>query len=274
MKQYLQNLHTHSIYDDGRDAPEDMVLKAIELGFDTIGFSGHSYMWFAPDIGMTPEKTLEYNSVVRSLKEKYKDQIRVLCGLEYEMLSDVPHEGYDYLIGSTHYLKINGEIVGIDRDADTVKSVIDTYFGGNGLRYAEAYFEGTTHLHEYGDFDIVGHYDLLAKHCEKRDFFDVNDPAYQKIALDGLHEVAKHFDLFEVNTGAISRGYRTTPYPSPFLLKEMNRIGCRVCISSDCHNRAQLNCGFDDALELIKACGFKEITVNTPEGFKGVKLDN
>lgn len=272
MKEYLQNLHTHTIYDDGKDTPESIVQRAIELGFDTIGFSGHSYMYFAPSIGMTPEATIEYNRVVRELKQKYADRISVLCGLEYEMLSDVPHDGYDYLIGSTHYLKINGEIVGIDRDAATVENVINTYFNGNGLRYAEAFFEATTHLHEYGNFDIVGHYDLLNKHCEKTHFFDVESSAYQKIALDAIHEITKHFHLFEVNTGAIARGYRTTPYPLPFMLKELKRLGCEVCISSDCHDRMKLNEHFGACLDLIQSCGFTEVTVMTKNGFKGVKI--
>ena len=270
---YLQNLHTHSVYDDGKDTPEEMILRALELGFDTIGFSGHSYMYFVPTIGMTPEKTVEYCRVVRDLKKKYEGRIRVLCGMEYEMLSDVPHDGYDFLIGSAHYLKIGSEIVGIDRDADTVANVINTYFGGNGLKYAEAYYEGTTHLHEYGDFDIIGHFDLLSKHCEKRDFFDPEDPAYQKLALDALHEVAKYCNVFEVNNGAIARGYRTTPYPAPFLLKEMNRMGCQVIVSADCHDRSKLDMGFDDSLKLMAACGFKEVAVYTLEGFKGIKLD-
>ena len=100
----------------------------------------------------------------------------------------------------------------------------------------------------------------------------MDSPAYRKSALDCLHEVAKHFRLFEVNTGAIARGYRTTPYPAPFILKEMKRLGCSVLISSDCHDRRFLDCGFDQALQLVASCGFDEVVVNTPNGFEGVKI--
>lgn len=44
-----------------------------------------------------------------------------------------------------------------------------------------------------------------------------------------------------MNTGAIARGYRTTPYPAPFILKELKNLGCGIIISSDCHDKLQLN---------------------------------
>ena len=39
----LQNLHQHCTFCDGKDTPEEMIAYAIEKGFDSIGFSSHSY---------------------------------------------------------------------------------------------------------------------------------------------------------------------------------------------------------------------------------------
>ena len=39
-----QNLHTHSIFCDGKDTIEEMTLEAISKGFDILGFSGHGYL--------------------------------------------------------------------------------------------------------------------------------------------------------------------------------------------------------------------------------------
>ena len=36
-----QNLHTHSLYCDGKNTIEDMTLEAIQKGFTILGFSGH-----------------------------------------------------------------------------------------------------------------------------------------------------------------------------------------------------------------------------------------
>ena len=45
--QYLQNIHTHTYFCDGKDAPEDMVKEAIRLGFNALGFSAHSASYYS-----------------------------------------------------------------------------------------------------------------------------------------------------------------------------------------------------------------------------------
>ena len=47
---YKQNLHTHSTFDDGKNTIEETVLSAIEKGFDSIGFSGHAYMYYSENM--------------------------------------------------------------------------------------------------------------------------------------------------------------------------------------------------------------------------------
>lgn len=272
MKRYLQNLHTHTIYCDGKDTPEEMVKQAIALGFDTLGFSGHSYMYFSPSYSMSEVETIQYRNHIKALKNKYKDQIHILCGLEFEMFSVCDTIGFDYLIGSTHYFNRNGQLVGFDRNAQMVEQVIREHFGGDGMKYAKAYYENVARLPEYGSFDIIGHLDLVTKHSETHSFFDTEAKEYQHAALDALHAVIRHCNVFEVNTGAIARGYRTTPYPAPFLMQEIRRLGGHVLISSDCHRKQDLNCYFDQALDYVKACGFDHIMVMTAEGLKEVGL--
>lgn len=107
---YLQNLHTHSYFCDGVDSPEEMVCTAIEKGFDSIGFSGHSYMDFARQFFKWGDKTEDYKAEIISLKEKYKDHIDVFLGLEAEPCSKPDMIGYDYLIGSVHYFDFGGHL--------------------------------------------------------------------------------------------------------------------------------------------------------------------
>ena len=78
--------------------------------------------------------------------------------------------------------------------------------------------------------------------------------------------------MLEVNTGAISRGYRTTPYPDKFILKEMKRLGFGVVISSDCHDARMVDCYFAESEQLLKECGFKEQYVLKKEGFVPIEL--
>ena len=269
---YYQNLHTHTCYCDGNDMPEELILKAIELGFDTIGFSGHSYTGFDIDWHMSREKTELYKKEIAALKNKYKEKISVLCGLEYDIFSDCDVSYYDYLIGSSHFLKIDGEYVEFDVDADTVSGIINRYFGGDGIKYAKAYYENMAQLYKYGDFDIVGHFDIVTKHCETHNFFDINSKEYKNAALESLHALCEKLKVFEVNTGAISRGYRTTPYPAPFILKEMEALGCTVVLTSDCHDKNFLNNHYRESVEYINSCGFDSIGIMKNGAITEVKI--
>ena len=54
------NLHTHTYYCDGKNAPEEIVKKAIEKGFSYIGFSGHGHTRKDSSYCMSPENTKKY----------------------------------------------------------------------------------------------------------------------------------------------------------------------------------------------------------------------
>lgn len=274
MLKYYQNLHTHSTYCDGKDSIEGMIQSAIAQGMDSVGFSGHSYMFYSPDHSMSIAGTEEYIKEVRAMKEKYKDKIDIFCGLEFDMYStDVDLSCYDYVIGTAHYLLIDGKHVGFDRTAPIVDGIIKEYFGGDGMKYAKMYYETLAQLPKFGKFDILGHADLICKFSEKENFFDESDPVYQKYAKDAIDALTGQIPIFEVNTGAISRGYRTTPYPSPFLLKYLKERGWNATISSDCHDARYLKQSFEQAGELLKSAGFREYYVLTKDGFKAIPLD-
>lgn len=268
----LQNLHTHTTWCDGADTPEQMVLVAIEKGFDSIGFSGHSYMYYSNYVQMTPEKTEKYKSEIALLKQKYQDKIDIFCGLEFDMYSKVDIDGYDYLIGSVHYLKCGDEFVGFDRSAEEVKRVIDAYFDGDGMKYAKTYYQTLAELSKYGSFDIIGHFDIITKHSDNVRFFDETSSEYKKYVLEAADALRGKIPLFEVNTGAIARGYRITPYPSMYIMKELKNMGFGVCITSDCHNAKYLDCAFKESAELLKASGFREKYILTKSGFVAVAL--
>lgn len=268
----LQNLHTHSKYCDGADTPEEMIAYAIKKGFDSIGFSGHSYMSFSPAYSMSPEGTEDYKREILALKKKYAGQIDVFLGLEFEMYSETDLSGYEYLIGSLHYFKIGDEYVGFDRKADEVLRVINEHFGGDGIAFAKKYYEKLCELPDYGKFDILGHFDLITKNIEKCHLFDIDSPEYKKAAVTAIDALSGKIPFFEVNTGAISRGYRTSPYPTLDLIKEFRSRGFGAVISSDCHNGKDLDCGFENARELLRAGGFGERYILTNDGWRAVEI--
>ena len=64
---YLQNLHTHTTYCDGNNTPEEMVQKALELGFDTLGFSIHAYMWYSEIMSKRGDQSPKYIEEIKRL---------------------------------------------------------------------------------------------------------------------------------------------------------------------------------------------------------------
>ena len=73
--------------------------------------------------------------------------------------------------------------------------------------------------------------------------------------------------IFEINTGAIGRGYRTVPYPSEEILHVIRECGGKITYSSDCHNASAIAIGFEDSVALAKKCGFKSFMKLGADGF-------
>ncbi len=270
----LQNLHTHTVYCDGRDTPRSMIERAIELGFHSLGFSSHANTVVNQDceLGDGVEK---YKAEINALKAEYADRIKIFLGTELDVLSDgyVDYRGYDYKICSVHFGVKDGNIICYDESVEHSENAIKNLFGGNGLEYARLYFDTMANMPSHIKGDFVGHFDLLTKYEQKAPhLFDTGSPLYRKYALDALCAVREKFEFFEVNTGPIGRGYKPTPYPAPFILDEMKAQKCKLLITTDCHNRDYLDCGFDEAVELIRAHGFDEIYELSDGSFVGRKI--
>ncbi len=264
------NFHTHTVFCDGKDTPEEMVLAAIEKGFTALGFSGHSYFEPEKDISMSVESQKEYIRQIEELKEKYGDKIKIFCGIEQDIFSDKPKYNYEYMIGSVHNLYKDGVYVDIDLSPDSAKANIDKYYGGDFETYAEHYFETVSDVIEVTGADIIGHIDLVSKFNEKLGYTETE--RYLKAAEKAVKKLVKHGKPFEINTGAMARGAKSIPYPSPAILKMIKENGGKIVFSSDCHDKNYLDHAFDKAVELAKNAGFCEHGILTENGIKYISF--
>ncbi len=260
------NLHGHSTYCDGANSIEQMILAAIDRGFDIFGFSGHSHLPFDDSWCMSVENTKEYIKEVRSLAAKYDNKISILCGVEQDYLSETPVEQYDYVIGSVHVIPKDGNYISVDYTPEHLIESIEKYYDGDALSFAEDYFQMIGDVYKKTKCHIIGHFDLLTKFNEKTPIFDTSHPRYVSAVDNALSKLLASDVIFEVNTGAISRGYRTTPYPAPDILKKIHEGGGKVIISSDTHSIESVDSGFEDALIYIKDCGFNKISAIDKNG--------
>lgn len=240
----FRDLHIHTVFSDGEDEPEEIVKKAIERKMNTIGFSDHSYTAFDERYCMRKAAEKEYKVEIWRLKEKYKSEIKILCGIEQDFYSE-PAVGYDYIIGSVHYIRIENEYVPVDESADILRRCAKKHFSSDMYKLAEKYYQTVANVAKKTRADIIGHFDLIAKFNEIEKLFDENDERYVKSYKSAADELLKSNAVFEINTGAISRGYRTTPYPNKNIIEYIKQGGGKFILSSDSHDKDSLLYEFD-----------------------------
>ncbi len=247
----FSNFHTHTVFCDGMDSPEELVLEAIRLGCPEIGFSGHSHL--AEDAGsMSEQGTLDYCAEVRRLQNKYAGRIRILLGVEQDIFSDIDRASFDYVIGAVHYVEKDGRKLAVDESRESFLDAVGSFYRGDYVAMAEDYYALVATLPEKTGCDVIAHFDLVTKYNEGCMLFRTDDPRYIAVAdnaLDCLLEATPR-PLLEVNTGAMARGWRTEPYPERRILDRWIKGGGKLLLASDCHDKRNLLYAFDKLTEL------------------------
>lgn len=268
----LRSYHNHSVLCDGHNTIEEMTRAAMDAGMQAIGFTGHGT--FPPDLRycMKPENVPIYAAEVNRCKEKYAGKIAVWLGVENEFYGVPPAFDWDFALGATHYLYKDGALYYVDYSPQLQQQAIREAFGGDPYAMTACYFETVARLPEKLKFDIVAHFDLVTKFNEGGRMFDEDDPRYWKPALEAMEHLTKLGYAFEINTGAVIRGFRTVPYPSGRLLKALCDFGGSIVFGADSHSVDTVCSGLPEAVELAAACGFQTHRVLTQNGWQEVPL--
>lgn len=241
------NFHTHTtrcLHASGSD--EEYVLKAIELGYKTLGFSDHApYPDNRLGLRMKYNELDEYYSSINNIKKKYKNEIEILIGLEIEYDKSVYSyyekllEKFDYLLLGQHVTPHKGKLINNFELTNT-----DDY-----VLYAESISEAL----ETGYFPILAHPDLVLlnpfawdENCNK--------------ACDIIVKAAKKNNIIlELNANGINRGLKEYPdgirypYPNKKFFEKVSKENLPVIISADAHNPNNLGAeSLNIALNLAK----------------------
>lgn len=261
------SVHTHATLCDGKDTLEAMAAAAYGAGVRYYGVSCHSHTPIPVDEGaVLPADMTAYRAEVLRLRAEYEGRMEILLGLEWDSCADVEPEGFDYWIGSVHYEKgTNGKYYAADWGEEHFLACQDELCGGNPLGVTELYYREMARVAERKP-PILGHFDIITKHNEGGKLFDETAPRYQAAALEALHAADPAGSLLEINTGGVSRGYRTAPYPALFLLREWKAMGGKIILTADSHSADTIVAGYGQAAELAKAAGFEKTTLLTLSG--------
>ena len=272
----LFNLHTHSNFSDGKASAEEVVTEAIKQGLKVLGFSDHSPVPFENNFAIKSDEIGNYISTIKSLKEKYKNEIDIICSMEMDFIPGIVKDfrktkmelGLDYLIGSVHLVGNDTEKLWfIDGSkVETYDEGLNNYFNGNIKKGVKAFFYQYNEMIETEEFDIVGHFDKIKMHNRDR-YFHEEDKWYRDLLMETLTLIKEKSLIMEVNTRGIYKKRSSDFYPSTWVFPIMKEMNIPVVISSDAHKPEELTLCFDEAEKALKAAGYKETMCFQNGGF-------
>ena len=219
------NYHTHSKHcGHASGEAEDYVLRAIERGLDTIGFSCHvPYPFnngYVSGFRIQLEDHEKYVSDILACREKYGEKIKILLGYEAEyypkhfddMLSEIRKYPVDYIILGQHESDNEYDGVSNHSPADTREIV---------KKYADTLIRAM----DTGFFTYIAHPDLLTYNGDENVYLAEMERVCRKsIETD---------TPLEVNLLGLSEG---RPYPKNCFFDLVGKMGCPVIIGCDAHS--------------------------------------
>lgn len=266
------DFHVHTDFsNDCFVSTEKQIESAIKLGLKFICFTDHFDMHLYSD----KKYVLDINSYVSkidNLKEKYKNQIDVLCGIEIGLqpnLKEAINENisgydFDFIIGSSH--AVNNIDIGYNPDK---------YFKGKSEK--EAYLEYFESILEnvklFNNYNVYGHLDYVLRYgTNKNKYFNFSD--YKDIFEEILKTIIKNGKGIEINTSGFWKNLGH-PHPNEDILKMYKDLGGEILtIGSDAHLPEHVGYRFQEVSELLRSLGFKYYTVFEKQVPKFCKLWN
>ena len=235
----LEDFHVHSTFSDGAHSPGEVAERALEMGMRRLGFSDHGYAPYDTDCCIPLDRLPAYMAAVRSLRSEYAGRMEIFCGVERDYFSTQDTSVFDYVIGAVHYLPLGGEYLAVDWKPEHLRRLAEAH-GGDMYAVCEDYFALVADVVRRTGCQLIAHFDLISKLNTRYALFDEEHPRYVaawRRAADALLPLGVPF---EINTGALSRGYRSVPYPAPPILRYLAAHGAAFVLSSDSHHRDTL----------------------------------
>jgi histidinol-phosphatase (PHP family) len=226
---------------------------AIARGLEEIAFTDHADFgpadspdYFCPD---------EYLAAIERCRARYGDRLTICAGVEMgephifvqEAKAVLSAGDFDLVLGSAHY-------------ADGLQVAWEARFFEQPLRQAyEAYFRQVVGLAAEGDFDVLGHLDLVKRDALKfGKVYDGPGP-YADMIRAALRSVVERGKGIEINTSPLRRG-QPEPCPSLEVLRWYRELGGEILtIGSDAHTPADVGSYLDVAVDMARSVGFTRL---------------
>ena len=258
----LSDCHLHSSNSgDSTEPMEEMILKGISQGLTTMCFTEHND-FDMPVTEQDPEGKWEvdtdaYLEEYIRLRDKYKDKIRLLFGVELGLQPSVADRNrayvsaydFDFIIGSSHLAH------GMD------PYYPEFYEGRTDEEAYREYFESILeNINEFLGFDVYGHLDYVVRYGRSKDE-NYSYARYSDIFDEILKKLIENGKGIELNTGGVRKGMRDV-HPCTDVIKRYRELGGEIItVGSDSHDTRYIAADFDRALYVLEESGFKYYTV-------------
>lgn len=256
------DFHMHSSFSGDSDAPmEAMIQKGIALGLTHMCFTEHNDFDF-PVCKDTPQGTFELNVDaylydLLKYREKYKDKIHILFGIELGLQPQVMGRNsilaksydFDFILGSSHI-------------CNKKDPYYPSFYEGRSEEDAyREYFESILeNIKKFSNFDVYAHLDYVVRYGPGKDK-NYTFAKYQDILEPVLKLLIENGKGLEVNTGGLKSGLKEL-HPCTDILRRYHQLGGEiVTIGSDAHKPEVLTAHFDRAADVLKECGFRYYTI-------------
>jgi histidinol-phosphatase (PHP family) len=255
--------HTHSNFSDGKAPPEEYIIKAIERGFSSLGFSEHGPTKYEKHWEIKKDRVEEYRSEILRLKNKYIGKIEIYCGMELDYFPGIEDDafskyGLDYVIGSIHYFPgPDGEIYGVDCKFEEFKKTIYDFFKGDVKSMVKEFYSRLGSMVRQFKPEMIGHFDLIKINNPDESIFSEKESWYKDAVMEVLETMSEHGTMFDLNTGGITRGYLKEPYPSAWILREGAKKKIPVVLNSDAHIPENIDGNFEPVTKILKQSGYR-----------------
>ena len=221
-----RNYHTHTfLCNHAEGTMEEYVIKAIEGGLTTLGFSDHvPYVYpnnFSGPNAMEPSEVGIYFDTLLALREKYSDKIKIHIGFEAEY--------YPALLGDTlallrsypvEYFIYGGHAIG---DYGLLGG-FNSFEASSDERRLAAYVDAGIAAIRTGRYSAIAHPDCI-------NF--VGSESIYRTEMRRFALAAKEAGLpLEVNMHGLRCGRH---YPNPIFWEEVSELGAEVFFGMDCH---------------------------------------